>query len=422
MASKGGPALVKGEVEGVIDFVIKRAKTLQKRTIEVNIEEITPLMIGATDKNHILNRIRWKMPTLLRAQGIIPQLMGQESPVRYRFTIENNIDITPEGSSEKDFQPLKGREPVKTHTNWRTPFIAPHYFGTIFRQVQKGRIPLLKGDKGCGKSRVAEEIMARLGLTCIRIAMGEVRDPVDLVGTKEVVNENGVPVTKFVGGLITEAAQKGWGVVLDEIDSITANVGLVFNKMFEENATMVLLTETGIETLQPHPDFRVIATANTWGRGDSSGFYAGTQMQNDATMDRFRPKQDVEYDLKIERQLVSQYLPPAVVEALYCESNNLGKEGLIVLIRRAIADSNNEIDDICGMRAILYFAQEYQDLGWHRGMYYFVREFREEYHNAIIKIITDRFGISFVPSINDYDESKPDYITNIMNEVIAAGF
>jgi len=417
MSSKGGPALIKGEVEGVVKFVIERAKTLQKRTIEINMDELAPLMIGATDKTHILNRIRWKMATLLRAQGIIPLFIA----TGYKFKIENNIDITPENMLEKSFQPLKGKEPVKTHTNWKTPFIAPYYFGTIFRQVQKGRIPLLKGDKGCGKSRVAEEIMARLGLNCIRIAMGEVRDPVDLIGTKEVINKNGVPITKFVGGLITEAAQKGWGVVLDEIDAITANVGLVFNKMFEENATMVLLTETGIETLQPHPDFRVIATANTWGRGDSTGFYAGTNMQNDATMDRFRPKQDVEYDMAIERQLVSPYLPPAVVEALYAQGE-LGKEGLIVLIRRAIADPNNEIDDICGMRPILYFAQEYQEIGWHKLMSFFVNEFREEYHNAITKIITDRFGGSFTPSDNDYDKSKPNYIPDMMKDLIAAGF
>lgn len=414
--SSSGPALVKGEVEGIVDLIIKRAKAIQRRNLFISMSDLNPKLHGP-DHEQKINRIRWKMAKDLKKAGILIEFKGNG----YKFTIDKSIDIEKTIPTLDDIKPIEGKKQVQTQTKWVTTYIPPPWFYDVYEQVKLGRTPLFVGPKGCGKSRAAEEILTKMGLKTIRIAMGEIKDPVDLIGTKEVVNDNGVPTTKFVGGLITEANEKGWGVVLDEVDSVPSSVGLVLNKILEEGSTLTLLTEHGVEEMGKHKNFRVIATANTWGTGDSSGFYAGTEIQNSATMDRFWPKQPVGYDYKIERQLVKEYLPQKMVDALY-NTGSLGQEGIIIMIRKAIADPNSGLDDICGLRPILRFAQEYERLGWHKSWFYFVQEFREEYRDAICKMITDRFGEDFIPTQNDYDQNEANFIPKLMEKVIAAGF
>jgi hypothetical protein len=232
----------------------------------------------------------------------------------------------------------------------------------------------------------------------------------------EVVSENGVPVTKFQAGLLTECAILGKAAVLDEIDSIHPGVALALNMILESTSRIVCHTEKGIHVITPHPNFRIIATANTWGYGDQSGLYSGTEIQNRATWDRFMPKFECGYDTRIERKIISNHLHPNVIEALYNPTSDAGKKkGIIVMVREAI--DRGEIRDHLSVRAIEAFANDFEDFGWHKGMYFMMNELNPAYRQKFFQIITSTLGTDFAPSMNDYDDKGTNYIPKMVANI-----
>jgi len=412
MASQG-PALISGEAQGVIDYVIKRAKQLQSRKFEIPIADLKPLLIGAVDEGHYLNRIRLKMRNQFRDVKIRQKRKGDA----YEFELDPSIDI-----NLATIRPIMDRQRVDTFTKFKEPFIAPQWFSDLVDALNFGCKPIIVGPQGCGKSRIAEEAMAELGRKMYRIALGEYRDPVDLIGTKEIVNEDGVPVTKLVGGILIDAMKNGWGIILDEYDMMAPQMLSALNRIMESGAQMLLPTEDGIVEFEPHPDTLIMATSNTWGFGDETNEFAGAQMQNRASWDRLHPKMDHDYDYDIERRLVSRHLPPRVTEALYDDNPSPNKLGLVRIIRKAIQDPANPLEDTLGLRTILFFAQSWKYYGWHKGMYYLINEFREENRPAVTKIVTNRFGQKFAPSRNDYNKNAPCYIPDMASALNDAGF
>jgi len=413
-----GPALQAGEVEGVIAFVIERAKQLQTRELtgrlSIPLEELKPLLTGAIDEGHYVNRIRWKMKTQFKNAGIVQTCKGNA----YEFTLDKSIDIARQDERKER------RAAVDTFSNFDEPFIAPPWYSDLLDALEAGSgfIPFIQGPQGCGKSRTCEEAMAKLGRKCVRIALGEYRDPVDLIGTKEIVEENGVPVTKLVGGVLTEAIQKGWGIVLDEYDMMPPQMLSALNRIIEPGSKILLQTEQGIVEIDRHPDTLIAVTANTWGYGDDAGEFAGVQIQNRASYDRLHPKMSHDYDYNIEQRLMARYLPKNVIEALYKDDTNHNSMGIVRLIRKAILDKNNSLEDTMGLRTILFFAKSWKLFGWSKGMHYFLNDFRPENRDAVAKIITTRLGMKYAPSRNDYDKNAPNYIPEMMKELIDKGF
>jgi hypothetical protein len=414
-----GPALKPGEADGVIEFVIKRARLLKKRKFKISLDELKPLLTGAIDEGHYINRIRWKMRDQFRAAKIIARVDNDDGP-GYHFTLDDSIDIDSRPEVEEVVTP--DLEPVKTSTVWKEDYVAPAWFGDVMECLKAGDKPILVGPQGCGKSRALEESFARLGREPFRVALGEYRDPADLIGTKEIVNVDGVPTTQLVGGLVTEGLKNAWGVILDELDMCAPNMFASLNKLMEEGIEVVLQTENGIIKFRPDPNALIAATANTWGYGDDAGEFAGAQRQNRASWDRLRPKIDCDYDYAIERLIVSRHLPTVVVDALYSDDPNPNKRGLIRKIRERIADDTDELVDTMGMRTIIWFAQRWKVFGWHKGMYYFLNDFQPHNRDTVSGIITTRLGNEFLPSRNDFDEKGTDYIPKIIGPVVDAGF
>ena len=412
-----GNATSPEEVQGIIDFVIKRAKELQTHQLTgekaISIRELAPLFINEPRPEMHMNRIRHKMKSEFTAAKILPRWRGG----KYEFTLDESIPIDISAEIEAKRAKLIKQE---TATQFQEEFIPPGWFRDLLDVFECGDKPILVGPQGCGKSRAAEQAMAFLGRKVFRITLGEYRDPADLIGTKEIVEENGVSVTKLVGGLLTEAMEKGYGVILDEYDMVAPSMVSALNKIMESGASMVLPTEKGTVIFHQHPDTLICATANTWGYGDDSGLFAGAQMQNRASWDRLRPKMDCTYDYEIEKRLVGKYLPEKVVEALYNQDERVNKLGLIIKLRKAIADPNNPLDDVMGLRTILWFARMWSRFGWHKGLYYFLNDFREENRDSVRQIIQDRFGRNFVPSRNDFDKDAPNYIPNMKPALIEA--
>jgi len=423
MAKKGrGPAIQNGEIEGVIDFVIARAKQLQTRKFEIYLNELKPLLFGALVEADFANRIRHKMFQEFVDANIGQRFLGD----RYEFELDDDIDINEQVSVSED-----DLTRTETISNWPVPFIAPPWFSDLLDCCRLGDKPVLVGPKGCGKSMIAEHAIAYLGRTQYRIPIGQIMHPADLIGTKEVVSDNGTPITKFVGGLITSELDSNkkipGGVILDEIDTANPSVGPALNNVFESGATILLQTEKGIKNFTPHPKGLIISTANTWGYGDDIGDYAGAVSQNRSTWDRLRPKMDVDYDYDIEKRIVSRYLSPQLVEALYSDDPAANKRGIVRKIRERMVDPIKKINDSLGLRPIIWCAERFKILGWNKCMYYLINEFKEEYRDVITKMITDRFGHCCVPSRNTWRKTingkdDPTYIPSLMQDVINLGF
>jgi hypothetical protein len=418
---KGGPSLIKNEVENLIDFVIKEARLHRSREIFIEHDRLAELMVGDVQWKTVLanknentdninrrkNRIRYKMLQKLSEAGITAKFQNLDSG--YSFILADSIEL----SVTKELEIIHGNG--ETSTNYVIPYIPHHNFPDLCRQVRRGNSPLLIGDKGCGKSRACEEIARFLGMRAWRVAMGSATEPAELFGFIQIKEEKGVPVSKFTPGLLTVAMQEGYLLIMDEIDALPAHLGLHLHKFLEEGASVHVYTEQGPVEIKKHPNFRIIASANTFGEGDSSGLYAGTVRGNQATFDRFYPKHKMNYDPEIEMAIGKNLVHQNVVDALYRKNTRDKHEGIVHLIRKAI--DNEEIYGALSFRVIQNIFRYYYEDGWHKSMLYLMNSFAPSEQDKVSKIITDTMGEEYVPSDNDHDPSLPNYIPALISRI-----
>ena len=144
---------------------------------------------------------------------------------------------------------------------------------------------IIQGYHGTGKSTHIEQVAARLNWPCIRINLDSHISRIDLVGRDAIVLRDGKQVTEFREGLLPWAIQRACALVFDEYDAGRADVMFVIQRVLEVDGKLTLLDQNRV--LRPHPSFRLFATANTVGLGDTSGLYHGTQQINQGQMDRW---------------------------------------------------------------------------------------------------------------------------------------
>src|SRR6056297_2586311 len=143
----------------------------------------------------------------------------------------------------------------------------------------------LHGPHGSGKTSHIEQIAARLNWPVLRINLDGQITRADLIGRDMVVLRDGKQVTEYVPGMLVWALERPVAVIFDEYDSGRPDVMFVIQRVLESQGRLTLLDQNRVIT--PHPAFRLFATANTAGQGDTSGLYAGTQPVNQAQMDRW---------------------------------------------------------------------------------------------------------------------------------------
>tara|TARA_B100000470_G_scaffold13175_1_gene9005 strand:- start:1137 stop:2141 length:1005 start_codon:yes stop_codon:yes gene_type:complete len=144
---------------------------------------------------------------------------------------------------------------------------------------------LIQGYHGTGKSTHIEQIAARLNWPCIRINLDSHISRIDLIGKDAIVVQDGKQVTEFREGMLPWALQSPTALVFDEYDAGRPDVMFVIQRVLEVDGKMTLLDQNRI--IHPNPSFRLFATANTIGLGDTTGLYHGTQQINQGQMDRW---------------------------------------------------------------------------------------------------------------------------------------
>jgi cobaltochelatase CobS len=144
---------------------------------------------------------------------------------------------------------------------------------------------IIQGYHGTGKSTHIEQVAARLNWPCLRINLDSHISRIDLIGKDAIVVKDGKQVTEFKEGILPWAYQHNVALVFDEYDAGRPDVMFVIQRILESSGKLTLLDQSKV--IRPHPAFRLFATANTIGLGDTTGLYHGTQQINQAQMDRW---------------------------------------------------------------------------------------------------------------------------------------
>jgi cobaltochelatase CobS len=181
--------------------------------------------------------------------------------------------------------------PAYSRTEEHVPDLDPDYVFdrdttlAILAGFAHNRRVLIAGYHGTGKSTHVEQVAARLNWPCVRVNLDSHISRIDLVGKDAIVLKDGMQVTEFRDGILPWALQRNVALCFDEYDAGRPDVMFVIQRVLEISGKLTLLDQNKV--IRPHPAFRLFATANTVGLGDTTGLYHGTQQINQGQMDRW---------------------------------------------------------------------------------------------------------------------------------------
>ena len=194
--------------------------------------------------------------------------------VREVFGIDQDLEV-PAFSSRTDYVPAVDAD----YRFDRDTTLA------ILAGFAHNRRVMIQGYHGTGKSTHIEQVAARLNWPCVRINLDSHISRIDLIGKDAIVIRDGQQVTEFREGMLPWALQHPVALVFDEYDAGRPDVMFVIQRVLEVEGKLTLLDQNKV--IEPHPFFRLFATTNTIGLGDTTGLYHGTQQINQGQMDRW---------------------------------------------------------------------------------------------------------------------------------------
>ena len=211
---------------------------------------------------------------------------------------------------------------------------------------------MVQGYHGTGKSTHIEQIAARLNWPLVRINLDSHVSRIDLVGKDAIVLKDGKQITEFREGLLPWALQNPVALVFDEYDAGRPDVMFVIQRVLEEQGRLTLLDQNKIIT--PHNAFRLFATTNTVGLGDTSGLYHGTQQINQGQMDRWSILTRLNYLSADAEQNIALSKSPSY-------NNTKGKAVLAQMVQLASltrqAFVNGDISTVMSPRTVINWAE-----------------------------------------------------------------
>jgi hypothetical protein len=166
----------------------------------------------------------------------------------------------------------------------------------------------ITGLSGNGKTMMVEQVCANEKRECVRVNITIETDEDDLIGGFRLVNGE----TVWQDGPVITAMSRGAVLLLDEVD-LGSNKMMCLQPVLEGKA--VYLKKTN-RVVHPAAGFNVIATANTKGKGSDDGRFIGTNVMNEAFLERFSITMEQEYpSAKIETKILNNVLGASGIEA-----------------------------------------------------------------------------------------------------------
>ncbi len=221
---------------------------------------------------------------------------------------------------------------------------------------------LVQGYHGTGKSTHIEQIAARLNWPCIRVNLDSHISRIDLIGKDAIVLKDGKQITRFNEGILPWSIQNPVALVFDEYDAGRPDVMFVIQRVLESEGNFTLLDKNKV--IKQNKFFRLFATSNTVGLGDTSGLYHGTQQINQGQMDRWNIVATLNY-LSLEREM-------EIILAKNKDLNNAkGKEQVSNMIKVASLTRkgfiSGDISTVMSPRTVLHWAENseiFKDTGY----------------------------------------------------------
>jgi cobaltochelatase CobS len=221
---------------------------------------------------------------------------------------------------------------------------------------------IIHGYHGTGKSTHIEQIAARLNWPCIRVNLDSHISRIDLIGKDTIVLKNNKQVTEFQEGILPWSMQNPVALVFDEYDAMRPDVAFLMTKVLESEGGLTLLEKNKV--IKPNNYFRLFATANTIGLGDTTGLYTGTQQINQAQLDRWNIVTTLNY-LSLENEM-------SIILAKNKNFNNpKGKEKISNMIKVASLTRKGfiagDISTLMSPRTVLHWAENtqiFKDIGY----------------------------------------------------------
>lgn len=175
---------------------------------------------------------------------------------------------------------------------------------------EKNKNAWLVGHTGTGKSTLVEQVCAYTRTMFQRVNFDSDITRLEFVGKVDVTtDDDGNQVTTFTDGILPTAMQMPCVLMLDEADAIRGDIAYVLQPVLEGKSLRLL--EDGGRMVHPHPEFTIVATANTAGSGDTTGMYsAAVKMQSAAAMNRYNVFINVDYmAVEDEMQVIKSVVP-----------------------------------------------------------------------------------------------------------------
>ena len=227
-------------------------------------------------------------------------------------------------------------------------FVSFGNFADVKKIIQSGIFypTFISGLSGNGKTFGVEQACASLNKELIRVNITIETDEDDLIGGFRLVDGN----TVWHNGPVIEALERGAVLLLDEID-LASNKILCLQSILEGKG--VFLKKIG-RYVKPAPGFQIFATANTKGKGSDDGRFIGTNVLNEAFLERFAITLEQEYpnpatEIKILNRICD--------DEAFCK--NLADWAQ--LIRKTFFDGG--VDEVISTRRLVHIVRAYSIFG-----------------------------------------------------------
>lgn len=218
---------------------------------------------------------------------------------------------------------------------------------------------MIQGYHGTGKSTHIEQVAARLNWPCLRINLDSHISRIDLVGKDAIVLREGQQVTEFREGILPWALQSPTALVFDEYDAGRPDVMFVIQRVLEVEGRLTLLDQSRV--IRPNPWFRLFATSNTVGLGDTTGLYHGTQQINQGQMDRWSIVTTLNY-LPHDKEV-----DIVLSKAKHFQSTPEGRDTINKMVRVAdltrAAFMNGDLSTVMSPRTVITWAENAEIFG-----------------------------------------------------------